>query len=146
MKFTKIMILLCLSFCLIFTSCRNHNNETMVSSNETVSTPILEIQEADDLTDPENAEKYEDGLGQGSKVKVQQIKNKKGKLNGIDVSHWQGKIDWKAVKSDGINFAIIRIGYRGENGKLYRDSSADYNIQQAQKSGILVGVYFFSTA
>lgn len=146
MKITKIMVLLCLSFCLIFSSCRNHNNETMVSSNESVSTPVLEIQEADDLTDPENAEKYEDGLGQGSKVKVQQIKNKKGKLNGIDVSHWQGKIDWKAVKADGIDFAIIRIGYRGENGKLYRDSSADYNIQQAQKSGILVGVYFFSTA
>ncbi|MBQ8267607.1 MAG: SH3 domain-containing protein, partial [Clostridia bacterium] len=46
----------------------------------------------------------------------------------------------------GIDFAIIRIGYRGENGIIYRDANADYNIQQAQSAGILVGVYFFSTA
>ena len=63
--------------------------------------------------------------------------------NGIDVSKWQGKIDWKKVKNSGIDFAIVRIGYRGENGKLYRDANADYNIQQALEAKLLVGVYFF---
>ena len=69
-----------------------------------------------------------------------------GKSNGIDVSKWQGKIDWKKVKESGIEFAFIRIGYRGEDGKIYKDDNADYNIQQAQKADVLVGVYFFSTA
>ncbi len=146
MKFTKITVLLVVSFCLLFSSCKKPDNDNIVSTPETVSTPVLQVEEADDLIDPENTENIENNLGEGSKVKVQQIEKKKGKSNGIDVSHWQGKIDWKAVKADGIDFAIVRIGYRGENGKLYRDSSADYNIQQAQKAGVLVGVYFFSTA
>lgn len=62
------------------------------------------------------------------------------------MSKWQGKIDWQKVKNSGIEFAFIRIGYRGENGVVYKDDNADYNIQQAQKAGVLVGVYFFSTA
>lgn len=71
---------------------------------------------------------------------------KEVKAKGIDVSKWQGKIDWKKVKSAGIDFAIIRIGQRAENGKIIKDDCADYNIQQADKNGILIGVYFFSTA
>ena len=63
-----------------------------------------------------------------------------GKSNGIDISKWQGKIDWNKVKKSQIDFAYIRIGYRGENGVIYKDDNADYNIQQAQKAGILVGV------
>ncbi len=71
---------------------------------------------------------------------------KQVKSKGIDVSKWQGKIDWKKVKNSGIDFAIIRIGYRAESGTIYKDEFADYNIQQADKAGILIGVYFFSTA
>ncbi len=66
--------------------------------------------------------------------------------NGIDVSKWQVGIDWESVKQSGIEFAIVRIGYRGENGVIYKDEYAEYNLQQADKNGILVGVYFFSTA
>lgn len=69
-----------------------------------------------------------------------------GRSQGIDVSKWQGKIDWQKVKKAGIQFAFIRIGYRGENGIIYRDETADYNMQQARKAGILIGTYFFSTA
>lgn len=68
------------------------------------------------------------------------------KSKGIDVSKWQGRIDWSLVKKAGIEFAIVRIGYRAENGKIYKDENADYNIQQALKQGLLVGIYFFSTA
>ncbi|MBQ6825880.1 MAG: hypothetical protein IJP34_04390 [Clostridia bacterium] len=102
------------------------------------------ISNQDDTKDPENTENIQ--LDNGAKVDFAEIQAKKGMQNGIDVSKWQGKIDWQKVKNAGIDFAIIRIGYRAENGQLYRDSNADYNIQQAQKSGILVGIYFFSTA
>ena len=97
----------------------------------------------DDTKDPENTE---NNKVDGEKVDISEIQAKKGLQNGIDVSKWQGKIDWQKVKKSGIDFAIIRVGYRAENGQLYRDSNADYNIQQAERSGVLVGVYFFSTA
>lgn len=93
--------------------------------------------------DPENVETEEED---GTDVDAQDLSEEKGRSNGIDVSKWQGKIDWKKVKNSGIEFAFIRIGYRGENGIIYKDDSADYDIQQAQKAGVLVGVYFFSTA
>lgn len=66
--------------------------------------------------------------------------------NGIDVSKWQGEIDWKKVKESGVYFAFIRIGLRGEDGKIYEDERAAYNLYHAQENGVLVGVYFFSTA
>lgn len=93
--------------------------------------------------DPENVETEEED---GADVDVQDLSEERGRSNGIDVSKWQGKIDWQKVKKSGIEFAFIRIGYRGENGVVYKDDNADYNIQQAQKAGVLVGVYFFSTA
>lgn len=97
----------------------------------------------DDSRDPQNTENPN---GTGAEVKADSLTVKTGKANGIDVSKWQGKINWSSVKSAGIDFAIIRIGYRAEDGALYKDPNADYNIQQADKAGILVGVYFFSTA
>ena len=69
-----------------------------------------------------------------------------GRSYGVDVSKWQGLIDWKAVKNTGIQFAIIRIGYRGEDGIIQEDEFAKYNLQEAYKNGIMLGVYFFSTA
>ena len=66
--------------------------------------------------------------------------------NGIDVSRWQGQIDWKKVKESGIHFAFIRVGYRGGNGRIYEDECAAYNLIQAAANDILIGVYFFSTA
>ncbi len=66
---------------------------------------------------------------------------------GIDVSSHNGFIDWKKVKNDGIDFAMIRCGYRGyETGKIIQDKQFEYNIQNAYKNGISVGVYFYSTA
>lgn len=67
---------------------------------------------------------------------------------GIDVSKHQGIIDWKKVKKAGVQFAILRIGYRsyGEEGQLIEDESFKRNIKEAHKQGIEVGVYFFSQA
>ncbi len=68
---------------------------------------------------------------------------------GIDVSEFQGEeIDWKQVKKSGVEFAIIRLGYRayGESGDLVLDAMYEQNIREASKAGIDVGVYFFSQA
>lgn len=67
---------------------------------------------------------------------------------GIDVSSFQGKIDWKKVKNDGVEYALIRVGYRGygEAGKLVTDERFEENIKGAISNGVDVGVYFFSQA
>ena len=66
---------------------------------------------------------------------------------GIDVSKYQGNIDWGAVAASGINFAIIRVGYRGSSsGALVQDPYFKKNISGATKAGIKVGLYFFTQA
>lgn len=66
---------------------------------------------------------------------------------GIDVSYHQGDIDWERVAADGIDFAMIRIGYRGyEKGIMHRDELSESYISGAQAAGIDVGVYFYSQA
>lgn len=62
---------------------------------------------------------------------------------GIDVSRWQGTIDFNAVKAAGAEFVIIRIG-GWDGSELYRDSCYDYNIKAAKEAGLKVGVYFHS--
>lgn len=66
---------------------------------------------------------------------------------GIDVSKWNGSIDWNAVKASGVNFVIIRCGYRGSStGVLVEDPTFRTNIQGAQAAGLKVGLYFFTQA
>ena len=67
---------------------------------------------------------------------------------GVDVSHHEGDIDWQKVREDGIEFAIIRIGYRGygQEGKICLDKKFADNIRGAQNAGLDVGVYFFAQA
>lgn len=66
---------------------------------------------------------------------------------GIDVSRYQGTIDWQDVAQSGIQFAMIRIGYRAQaDGIIKEDPNARYNLQEASRAGIALGAYFFSTA
>ena len=66
---------------------------------------------------------------------------------GIDVSKWNGKIDWNAVKNSGVSYVIIRCGYRGSTtGALIEDPMFRANIQGAQNAGLKVGIYFFTQA
>lgn len=68
-------------------------------------------------------------------------------LTGIDVSYYQKEIDWEKVKEDGVDFAMIRLGYRGsESGEIRMDSRFKENIKGARRAGLDVGVYFFSQA
>lgn len=79
--------------------------------------------------------------------------NSDGSLNtgsgqmGIDVSKWNGNIDWNAVKNSGVSYVIIRCGYRGSTtGALIEDPMFRSNIQGASSAGLKVGVYFFTQA
>ena len=66
-------------------------------------------------------------------------------LQGIDVSYAQGEIDWAAVRNDGIEFAMIRTGYRGyETGLLHEDTRFRANMDGAVQNGLQVGVYWFA--
>lgn len=108
------------------------------SGNETQSqtTPDDQDPQAPITGETGNAQLPEDGVGSAEVCAV-----------GIDVSKYQGVIDWEQVAGSGVDFAMIRVGYRAKiSGEITADSTAKYNIQQALKYGINVGVYFFSTA
>lgn len=96
----------------------------------------------------------------GNKVTGQQVIqgakynfNSDGTLNtgsgvlGIDVSTWNGNIDWNKVKNSGVSYVIIRTGFRGSTqGSLVEDNKFRQNIKGATNAGLKVGVYFFSQA
>ena len=66
---------------------------------------------------------------------------------GIDVSKWNGSIDWSQVKNSGVSYVIIRCGYRGSStGALIEDPKFRANISGATSAGLKVGVYFFTQA
>lgn len=118
------------------------------SSEETaadITVPPVEVAPVDDKEDPQSERT------QGVEVDVSKIsaadKNAEVITYGIDVAKWQGVIDWKQVKKSGVDFAMIRVGYRTQvNGEIYEDPYAKYNLQQAKVNGIKIGIYFFSTA
>lgn len=66
---------------------------------------------------------------------------------GIDVSRYQGEIDWRQVRDAGVEFVFIRLGYRSsKDGQLYEDLHAKENLQGALDAGLKVGGYLFSQA
>ncbi len=66
---------------------------------------------------------------------------------GIDVAKYQGTIDWSEVAASGIDFVMVRVGYRTQNsGEIVADTNAKYNMQEATANGLKIGAYFFSTA
>lgn len=66
---------------------------------------------------------------------------------GVDVSKFQGDIDWAKVKNDDIEYAYIRLGFRGyESGKIVLDEKFEDNISGCNEVGLDCGVYFFTEA
>ena len=67
---------------------------------------------------------------------------------GVDVSAFQGNIDWQQVYDSGIRFAMLRLGYRGygKKGTLVKDEYIDANLKGAEEAGLALGAYFFSQA
>ncbi|MEA4912484.1 MAG: glycoside hydrolase family 25 protein [Oscillospiraceae bacterium] len=66
---------------------------------------------------------------------------------GVDVSSHQDDVDWQRVRQAGVEFAMIRVGYRGSTeGKLYLDNRFEEYMAGAAAAGISIGIYFFSQA
>lgn len=118
---------------------------------------IAQIEEAEDLKpeeassqDPQNSNMSAE---QGTEVDVAELLSSGSVAEtdqvtiGIDVARYQGTIDWEQVAASGIDFAMVRVGYRADASReICADTNAKYNMQEAQKNGIKVGAYFFSTA
>ena len=84
------------------------------------------------------------GCGGGPKRTTKETKDT---TYGIDVARYQGTIRWEETAASGVDFAMVRIGMRGmAGGEISPDSNARYNLQEANKYGIKIGAYFFSTA
>ena len=87
----------------------------------------------------------------GTPVEISTVKEVAGETDetttGIDVSEFQGNIDWDQVADTGIDFVMVRVGYRtAGSGEIREDACARYNLQEASARGIHLGAYFFSTA
>ena len=112
----------------------------MTTQNQYVFAPVLEEVEKHSLLE-ENFQKTEEGL-------MQYVEN--GTVTShkdIDVSKYQGTIDWAAVKEEGIEYAFIRLGLRGyESAKIVLDEYYEANMAGANSTGVAAGVYFFTQA
>ncbi len=88
-----------------------------------------------------------DGEAVPTVLSAEAVPELSGRSLGIDVSKFQGTIDWRQAADSGIEFAMVRVGYRTlETGEICEDTNARYNLQEAQANGLKVGAYFFSTA
>lgn len=85
---------------------------------------------------------YSDGV-----MRYYDMYGREAKELGIDVSFYNNQIDWYALKQQGIDFAVIRLGGRGwGGGVLYDDRQTQIFLREAKQAGIRVGAYFYSTA
>ena len=130
---------------------------TMASDADTYSQEEPYFETEDDMDDPQYwSEMHRGGMDNfqlqavgvdHSKYTPRALKRGETLRKGIDVSQFQGKIDWSAVKAGGIDFAFIRVGYRGwGSGSLAEDSRVYENLQGAIDNGVQVGVYIYSQA
>ena len=65
-------------------------------------------------------------------------------IKGIDVSEFQGNIDWNKVKSDGVEFVILKLGNIYDYDENYKDSKFDTNYKNARAQGIKIGAYIYN--
>ena len=81
-------------------------------------------------------------------IRIRIVPKYKRRYLGIDVSRYNGSIDWNAVKNCGVDYVMIRVGYRGyaAEGNIALDPRFIENIEGAKKAGLKVGIYFFTQA
>ena len=118
---------------------------------ETESIEMIEVteEELEDTQSESNGTEEETGAEtEITKILISENAVETEKITlGIDVSKFQGTIDWNAVADSGIEFAMVRVGYRSQNsGEIKEDTNARYNMQEATANGLKIGAYFFSTA
>lgn len=142
---------------------RSGKEESVVAGNEnTVGSEISSMQTGDegvidngkstddgqDISVNDETETVQESTEEVATILVSdRVTEISGITKGIDVAKYQGIIDWKKVAESGVDFAMIRVGYRTmESGDIKEDEMARYNMQEAAANGIRIGVYFFSTA
>lgn len=133
----------------------------VVNKDEKETNEVVEIIETEEEDTSEDLEEAEDPQSEGNivseetgaeteitKILIAENAAETEKTTiGIDVSKFQGTIDWEAVADSGIDFAIIRVGYRTQtSGQIMEDTNAKYNMQEVTANGLKIGAYFFSTA
>lgn len=125
----------------------NGAKEELPQTEETLSGEPEEQAALEEAEDPQEQVQSEEGAAADlSGVQTGAGENQSVSV-GIDVARYQGVIDWQQVAGSGVQFAMIRTGYRTQaGGEICEDSTAKYNMQEATKNGIKIGVYFFSTA
>lgn len=124
----------------------NKEEKKVTYKDKTVTIPKSTVATVNSSEDAEKNKKTG-----GANVSQEQVEtmfeNIGQKSMGIDVSAHQGKINWAKVKQSGVDFAIIRCGFRGQTaGSIYEDTYFKTNISGAISNGIRVGIYFYSTA
>ena len=121
-------------------------SQDMASDSQTVQTEIS-VGALDDEQDPQSSGTAGNEES-GAEVTVTKRADETADTTlGIDVSKYQGTINWAKVKASGVDFAMIRVGYRAKStGEIFEDPTARYNMQEAQAAGVMIGAYFFSSA
>lgn len=125
--------------------------EPETTDTVTVTEEVEEISEedAEDPQSEENQVSSETGAEtEITKILISESTDETSETTlGIDVAKYQGTIDWSQVAGAGIDFAMVRVGYRTQStGEIIADTNAKYNMQEAAANGLQVGAYFFSTA
>lgn len=120
---------------------------------ETETEVATEIETEEVVEEPEEDPQNEGNMSDesGASVDISDVIEGSGETDqvtlGIDVAKYQGTIEWEKVANSGVDFVMVRVGYRTlKTGEIIADSNAKYNMQEASKYGIKVGAYFFSTA
>ena len=119
--------------------------------------PATAVAPGFDENDPQNSFQQEAAQEKEQKVNIwnwitdalggDKVKETDEVTFGVDVARYQGTIDWPKVAASGVDFAIVRLGYRSlVEGIITEDPNAAYNLQQSGNAGLKLGAYFFSTA
>ena len=118
--------------------------EMLSSGNvELINIENIEVVE-DKSSEPDRGDEFVDTSDDSASQPSDEVYENGNLVIGIDVSHWQGEIDWASVAGDGITFVMIKCG--GGDAGIYKDGKFEENIQGALANGIQVGVYFYSGA
>ncbi|MCD8249543.1 MAG: SH3 domain-containing protein [Lachnospiraceae bacterium] len=115
---------------------------------EAVETEEEAVDEETEEEDPQTLVEAEEEGTETTISTVKEIASETDEITvGIDVSEYQGTIDWEQVAASGVDFVMVRVGYRTlSGGEIAEDACARYNLQEAEAYGIQLGAYFFSTA
>lgn len=124
-------------YSLVFVAKDSSKNETRRRFTLNVIEPVKDTKEDKKESTEPVYKKYEDV--------VKEYKNKNTKI-GVDLSYWQGKINFKKLKKSGVEFAFIRVGSENKEGEFFVDKKFDEYMKGLKENKIPVGVYYYSYA